>query len=140
MTSLAATASDHGVARVSVVPFEGVVAGACVVRIEAGCTTLIADRSLDGRGRIVGAARGLAPGSRVDEQMLSRALVGDAGEPDLVIVVGDGSTLPPNLVWELAYAEIVFVDIAFGELCAAHVATAIDEFSLRHRRFGGVDE
>lgn len=140
LSSVAASAAAHGVSRVTVVPFEGVVPDTSPVRVDDGATTLIADRSTDGRGRIVEASVRFAPGTRVSEQMLSKALVGDAGEPDLVVVVGDGRQLPSSLVWELAYAEIVFVDIAFAELDAAHVATAIDEFSLRHRRFGGVDE
>lgn len=139
LDGIARTASAHGVARVTVVPFAGVVPGSSEHRIEFGSTTLVADRSRDGRHRIVDAARSFASGTTVTEAMLSKALVGDAGEPDLVVVLGDGGSLPSNLVWELAYAEIVFVDVPFAELSEVHIATAIEEFGTRHRRFGGVD-
>jgi undecaprenyl diphosphate synthase len=43
------------------------------------------------------------------------------------------------LVWELAYSELVFVDAGWADLQPAHVERAIDEFTHRHRRFGGLD-
>ena len=59
-------------------------------------------------------------------------------EPDLTIVLGPITRLPPSLVWELAYSEIVFIDTVWNDLAAAHVERAADEFSRRHRRFGNV--
>ena len=41
---------------------------------------------------------------------------------------------------ELAYAELVFIDVAWADLTADHVAAAIDDFANRRRRFGGLDE
>jgi undecaprenyl diphosphate synthase len=43
------------------------------------------------------------------------------------------------MVWELAYSELVFIDIAWSDLNASHLELAIDDFNRRHRRFGGLD-
>ena len=44
------------------------------------------------------------------------------GEPDLVVVLGPSTQLPPSLVWELAYAELVFIPVAWSELGGRHLA------------------
>ena len=43
-------------------------------------------------------------------------------EPDLVVVLGPSTQLPPSLVWELAYAELVFIPVGWRELCGRHLA------------------
>ena len=47
--------------------------------------------------------------------------------------------MPASLVWELAYAEIVFLDAPWTALDAEHIEMAIDDFARRDRRFGGID-
>jgi undecaprenyl diphosphate synthase len=42
-------------------------------------------------------------------------------------------------VWELAYSELVFLDIKWADLQSLHLEMAIDDFNRRHRRFGGLD-
>ena len=62
-------------------------------------------------------------------------------EPDLVLIVGPSTRLPPSLVWEgFAYGELVFLPVDFEELAAEHVAAAVDDFSTRRRRFSRLDE
>ena len=61
-------------------------------------------------------------------------------EPDLILVLGQPDRLPPSLVWELAYGELVFVPLPWDELSADHLVTAIADFAQRERRFGGLDE
>ena len=61
-------------------------------------------------------------------------------EPDLVLVLGPPTQLPPSLVWELAYAELVFTEVAWEKLSADDVRDAIDDFASRRRRFGGLDQ
>ena len=57
-----------------------------------------------------------------------------------MLVLGPPTQLPPSLVWELAYGELVFVAGRRGaELAAADLAAAIDDFPGRRRRFGGLD-
>ena len=147
LTRLAETAGRHGVSRVSLVPFDGVshTTPICSIRVRSAHPSideceLIADCSMDGRERIVTAVGRLPRRRRISEKSLSTAVVGGAGEPDLVVVVGDGTRLPTNLVWELAYAEMVFVDTDFAGFGAGHIERAIVEFGNRNRRFGGVDE
>jgi len=99
--------------------------------------TVIVDCCADGRQRIVEAT---LRNAGVNEERLSAAICAPApDEPDLVVVLGSPTKMPVSLVWELAYAEIVFFDAAWHELDAEHLEMAIDDFARRDRRFGGVD-
>jgi hypothetical protein len=105
-----------------------------------GCTVIV-DPLADGRRRILDAVDVCRTNRvvTVDETVLSALLMAPAPtEPDLTIVLGPVTRLPPSLVWELAYSEIVFIDAHWDELAAAHVEHAMDEFTRRHRRFGGI--
>lgn len=74
------------------------------------------------------------------EQSLARAVLAPAdAEPDLVVVLGPPDTLPTSLVWELAYSEIVFLDIPWSDISSEHLQVAVDDFRRRNRRFGGID-
>jgi len=103
------------------------------------CTAMI-DPESDGRWRFAEAMRHLPPGAVVDEKAVAGVLYEPADvEPDLVLVLGPPIRLPPSLVWELAYGELVFDDRALADLHAAHVRGAIEEFKGRQRRFGGLE-
>lgn len=112
-------------------------------RTDSGMTVIV-DPVADGHARfaaVVEAMRvaGVAPES-LDEDLLSAALLAPASEePDLVIVLGPPGRIPTSMVWELAYSELVFLDLSWGELNSTHVELAIDDFNRRHRRFGGLD-
>lgn len=95
--------------------------------------------STDGRERICQALANIGNNEVVSEALLDERLFGVAGEPDLVVVLGPAQCLPYSLVWELAYSEIVFVDEPWTDLSLSSVSLAIQEYSLRHRRFGGVN-
>jgi undecaprenyl diphosphate synthase len=95
--------------------------------------------STDGQERICQALFEIGSNEVVSEALLDERLFGDAGEPDLVVVLGPAQCLPYSLVWELAYSEIVFVDEPWTELSLASISSAIQEYALRHRRFGGVN-
>ena len=112
-----------------------------MVDAREGCTVIV-DPVADGRQRLLSAIEQLRDSSvaLIDETALTSALMSPAPcEPDLTIVLGPSIRLPPSLVWELAYSEIVFIDTAWEDLAAAHVERATDEFSRRHRRFGGIE-
>jgi undecaprenyl diphosphate synthase len=111
-----------------------------IVVADGHCTVII-DPMSDGRERFAEAMRRLPPGVNVDEKTVAGALYEPADvEPDLVLILGPPTRLPPSLVWELAYGELVFLPIAFDELGAEHVASAVEDFSTRRRRFGGLDD
>ncbi|MEY3265851.1 MAG: hypothetical protein RLY19_910 [Actinomycetota bacterium] len=105
---------------------------------------VIVDPIADGHGRfaaVVEALRlsGFNP-DEVSEETLSQALLAPADkETDLVVVLGPPDRLPESMVWELAYSELVFIDIDWSMLTASHLELAIDDFNRRHRRFGGLD-
>lgn len=95
----------------------------------------------DGRARLAAAVAGLkAAGTSISEATIGAALDAPADtDPDLVVVVGAQHRMPPSLVWELAYSELVFVDTSWPQFCPGHLEDAIGSFAHRHRRFGGID-
>ena len=95
----------------------------------------------DGRQRFADALARLDPSIEVNEATVASMLYEPAeSEPDLVVVLGPSTQLPPSLVWELAYAELVFVPVEWGDLSRGHIERAVDDFSVRRRRFGGLDD
>jgi undecaprenyl diphosphate synthase len=105
-----------------------------------GCDVIVDPRG-DGRQRFAEALQRLDPGDEVNEASVAAVLYEPAdSEPDLVVVLGPPTQLPKSLVWELAYAELVFVPGPWSELCAEHLAGAVADFSNRRRRFGGLDD
>jgi undecaprenyl diphosphate synthase len=108
--------------------------------VSAGRCTVVIDPVSDGRERFAEAMRRLPPAVKVDEKSVAGALYEPADvEPDLVLILGPPNRLPPSLVWELAYGELVFLPVEFDELAVEHVASAVDDFHTRRRRFGGLD-
>jgi undecaprenyl diphosphate synthase len=75
-----------------------------------------------------------------DEDSIEQLLHGAAGEPDLVVVLGSDDRLPPSLVWELAYSELVFLPVDWSVLDGERLDDALGVYFGRERRFGGVDE
>lgn len=105
---------------------------------------VIIDPSADGHVRFAATVEALrqsgVSSEDVDEELLSHALLYPANtEADLVLILGSPERIPDSMVWELAYSELVFIDIAWGDLNASHLELAIDDFNRRHRRFGGLD-
>ena len=114
-----------------------------LVRDDSG-TTLIIDPSPDGHVRFAATVESLrrqgVDASLLDEQRLSMAILDPAvEEPDLVVILGPADLVPDSMVWELAYSELVFLDLGWRELTSNHLELAIDDFDRRHRRFGGLD-
>jgi undecaprenyl diphosphate synthase len=70
--------------------------------------------------------------------MLTRALTEDAGEVDLLIRTGGEKRLSDFLLWESAYAELLFTDRMWPEFGPDDLEAAVGEFRQRERRFGGV--
>ena len=70
--------------------------------------------------------------------MLTQALTGESGEVDLLIRTGGETRLSDFLLWECAYAELLFTDRMWPDFDQADLDAALDEFKCRERRFGGV--
>jgi len=87
-----------------------------------------------GRDAILAAARTLLDVSR---ESVDAAL----GPPvDLLIRTGGERRLSDFLLWESAYAELVFSRRMWPDFEAADLAAAVREFHGRERRFGGVPQ
>jgi undecaprenyl diphosphate synthase len=57
-------------------------------------------------------------------------------DPDLVIRTSGEQRLSNFLLWQAAYAELVFLDVLWPDFDQAHFEAALTEFSRRERRFG----
>lgn len=122
---------------------DGVVARPVIGGPGGGVTVLVAPRA-HGRDRFAEAVgrladQGCAPGEVTEERLASVLLAPSGLEPDLVVVLGSPDRLPNSLVWELAYAELVFLEVAWEDLDASHLEVALEDFARRERRFGGID-
>ena len=98
-----------------------------------------------GRAEIVDAVRRLVedgvPADKVDEKAIARRLYHpDMPEPDLVIRTSGEFRISNFLLWELAYAELVFTDVLWPDFRAENLAAAVREYQRRDRRYGAVDE
>lgn len=79
-----------------------------------------------------------AQGKRITEKAIDSEIFGPSGEPDLVVACGPSTAGVPSLVWELAYSEIVYLNLAWREVGSNDLDRAIRDFHNRNRRFGGV--
>ncbi len=75
----------------------------------------------------------LRPG--MDREELSRSLGPDV---DLLIRTGGEKRLSDFLLWECAYAEFHFTQVAWPDFAESDLESAINEFRSRERRFGQV--
>jgi undecaprenyl diphosphate synthase len=100
-----------------------------------------------GRADITDAARrfatlveqGKASAADLDERMFEAQLsTAPAASPDLVIRTGYERRLSNFLLWECAYAELIFQDVYWPDYGPDHLRAAILEFQSRERRFGKV--
>ncbi|MGH3839263.1 MAG: isoprenyl transferase [Pseudonocardiaceae bacterium] len=85
-------------------------------------------------------ARGEIDPERVDERMLARHLdEPDMPDVDLFLRPSGEQRLSNFLIWQSAYAELVFQDVLFPDLDRRHLWHACEAYAARHRRFGSVD-
>jgi undecaprenyl diphosphate synthase len=107
--------------------------------------TLVVALSYGGRAEIVAAARAVAEAAlagRLDPAALTEegfaGLLSTTGvpDPDLIIRTSGEQRLSNFLLWQSAYAELVFLDVLWPDFAAAHFDEALAEFNRRERRFG----
>ncbi|HEU4967736.1 isoprenyl transferase [Sphingomonas sp.] len=63
---------------------------------------------------------------------------GDIPPVDLLIRTSGERRLSNFLLWQAAYAELLFVDTLWPDFNEAELVRALDDFSRRERRFGGL--
>ena len=64
----------------------------------------------------------------------------EAGDVDLLIRTSGEQRLSDFLLWESAYAELLFLDTLWPDFEVSDLEEALDELSQRQRRFGGLPE
>ena len=94
-----------------------------------------------GRDAILRAAQCLQPATPPGREAFGRLVaIVDHGSPvpelDLLIRTGGERRLSDFLLWEAAYAELLFLDRLWPDFGEADLADAIREFGARERRFG----
>ncbi|MGH3871398.1 MAG: isoprenyl transferase [Pseudonocardiaceae bacterium] len=82
-------------------------------------------------------ARGEIDPERVDEAMLARYLdEPDMPDVDLFLRPSGEQRISNFLIWQSAYAELVFQDVLFPDLDRRHLWQACETYAARQRRFG----
>lgn len=106
---------------------------------------LIVALSYGARQEITDAARKIARAAvagDIDPEQIDEALfehhLETAGipDPDLVIRTSGEQRVSNFLLWQLAYAELVFVETHWPDFSGRHLEEAINEFHRRERRYG----
>jgi len=93
-----------------------------------------------GRAEIVEAARRAVELGRVDLDEDSFAALlyePDMPDPDLLIRTSGELRISNFMLWELAYAELVFVEELWPDFTGEDLRAALDNYARRRRRFGG---
>ena len=107
--------------------------------------TLTMALSYSGRQEIAQAARRLAQRAAageidpdgIDEAALGRELfTANVPDPDLVIRTSGEKRISNFLLWQCAYAEMVFLDTLWPDFSREDFVVAVREFHRRDRRFG----
>ena len=95
-----------------------------------------------GRAELVEATRGIVASGiaadDVDEETFAGHLYEpEMPDPDLLIRTSGELRISNFLLWQLAYAELVFVDTLWPDFGAEQLRSALDAYAGRRRRFGG---
>jgi undecaprenyl diphosphate synthase len=95
-----------------------------------------------GRAEVVQAvqrivASGVAPDA-VDEELIAANLADpEMPDPDLLIRTSGEVRISNFLLWQLAYAELVFVETLWPDFGEDDLRAALADYATRRRRFGG---
>lgn len=81
---------------------------------------------------------GLTADEITEEQLGRHMAMSHAPDPDLFIRTGGEVRISNFLLWQLAYAELLFTDCLWPDFDEAELDKAVTEFARRDRRFGGV--
>ena len=117
-----------------------------VSRGKTGMTLNIA-MNYGGRDEILKAVRELAEDVKAGnllpegidaEELEKRLYTATQPDPDLIIRPSGEYRMSNFLLWQGAYAELVFIDVLWPDFKERDLERALDEYAARNRRFGGV--
>ena len=96
-----------------------------------------------GRDEIVNAVRrivseGVSPDDINEQTISSHLYTAGQPDPDFIIRPSGEYRLSNYLIWQAAYAEYWFSDILWPDFGPKDLDKALEDFSRRNRRFGGI--
>lgn len=107
--------------------------------------TLVLALSYGSRAEVATAVRAIASEvsegtlslDQIDETLVSsRLYTSDLPDPDLLIRTGQEQRISNFLLWQCAYAEMLFLDIHWPDFSREHLEEAVREYGRRERRYG----
>src|SRR5471032_2281336 len=142
--------------RVRIIGHRGRVAGDIQNMIEDAETRTVANKGMNltfafdygGQEEIAAAAPELAraakdgrldPETITPDMFATRLFTSALPAPDLVIRTSGEHRLSNFLLWQSAYAELLFLDTLWPDFDRAVLTAALEQFAARDRRFGALD-
>ena len=102
-----------------------------------------------GRDEVVRAARhaceAVAEGRMKPEELDETKFAGfldthELPDPDMLVRTSGECRLSNFLLWQLAYAEFLFLDVFWPDFGREHLLEAVGTFAKRNRRYGGLQQ
>ena len=101
-------------------------------------TTLVVALNYGAQDEIARAAvKAAAKGAITPETIAAELDTADLPPLDLLIRTSGEVRLSNFLLWQAAYAEMVFTDVLWPDFTPDHLRNALEEFAGRERRYGG---
>jgi undecaprenyl diphosphate synthase len=83
---------------------------------------------------------GLISDQEINETLFSSYLdTADIPDPDMLIRTSGVNRISNYLLWQLSYAELIFIDKHWPDVTKKDLVQAIEEYKKRDRRFGAVN-
>jgi undecaprenyl diphosphate synthase len=110
-------------------------------------TQLVLAIDYGGRDELTNAVRQIAqavasgqldPAAIGESTIASRLYTAGLPDPDLLIRTGGEMRISNFLLWQISYCELWVTSKAWPEFAKADFLAAISDYSVRHRRFGGL--
>jgi undecaprenyl diphosphate synthase len=97
--------------------------------------TLFVAFNYGGRAEIVDAARTFTNGT--EDDFRAHLYAPDMHDPDLIIRTSGEQRISNYLLWQGAYAELIFRDELWPDFSRKALEQSLEDFTARSRRFGG---
>jgi undecaprenyl diphosphate synthase len=97
--------------------------------------TLFVAFNYGGRAEILDAARTFSSGT--EDDFRAHLYAPDMHDPDLIIRTSGERRISNYLLWQGAYAELVFRDELWPDFSRESLEQSLEDFTARSRRFGG---
>lgn len=73
-----------------------------------------------------------------DDDFESHLYTANQPDPDFLIRTGGEKRISNFMLWQMAYTEIYFTDVLWPDFSEEDLDTALEDFSKRQRRYGGI--